>query len=254
MRMAAKTLRAKANPKSLRPVPSSKRRDTVHKEVLNRLRHALMVGMLVPGQVISIRKLAALFGTSAMPVRDALAQLVASKALEEMPNRTLCVPVLSRERIRDLFDARTALETMAASKACARNGKGLAEIMKPINDKIFETIDTKRDFHRALELNNAFHFTLYAGAGSSVLMPLIESLWLQCGPTLFATLATPNVFVARSQHQRILDALRAGDGQSVADALAQEIFATCETLLRGVDDRDAIDASPLSRLPITLRA
>jgi DNA-binding GntR family transcriptional regulator len=240
------------------PQPASspgRRRGTVQNEVLQRLRHALMVGMLIPGQVISIRKLAALFGTSAMPVRDALSQLVAANALEEMPNRSLCVPILSRDRIRDLFEARAALETLAASRACTRDGKRLADIMTPINDEIVETIDTKRDFYHALELNNAFHFALYAGAGSNVLMPLIESLWLQCGPTLFATLATPNVFVSRSQHQRIIDGLREGDAQGVSDALAQEISATCETLLRGVDHRDDASAiSPLSRLPLTLRS
>ena len=92
-----------------------------------------MVGMLIPGQVISIRKLAALFGTSAMPVRDALSQLVAANALEEMPNRSLCVPILSRDRIRDLFEARAALETLAASRACTRDGKRLADIIPCVN-------------------------------------------------------------------------------------------------------------------------
>jgi DNA-binding GntR family transcriptional regulator len=235
-------------------LPSQRPWGTVQNEVLKRLRHALMVGMLIPGQVVSIRKLAALFGTSAMPVRDALAQLVAANALEEMPNRSLCVPILSRGRVHDLFEARAALESMAAKKACFREGKRLAAMMAPINDKLIEAIDNKRDFHRALELNNAFHFKLYSGADSAVLLPLIESLWLQCGPTLFETLSTPNVFVSRTQHQRIIDGLKVGDAQRVAEAVAREISGVRDTVLLRMDEKESVEASPFSRLPRTLRA
>ena len=75
----------------------------------------------MPGQVIKIRQFAAIFDTSAMPVRDAISQLVAANALEEMPNGSVRVPVLSPQRLQEIFELRCLLECRAARAAC-RNG------------------------------------------------------------------------------------------------------------------------------------
>ena len=210
--------------------------ETMQAQVLSRLRHGLMEGALLPGQPISIRKFAAAFGTSAMPVRDAVAQLVAANALQELPNRTVCVPILSRGRIRELFEVRALLETRAAREACARATpefvETLAQLNRPVDQESLRSVETKHD---VLRRNWRFHFTLYSGACSEILMPLIESLWLQCGPTLYLTLETGNAAIAQAQHRRIVYGLARGDADLVADALEREIRATGETLLASYD-------------------
>lgn len=204
--------------------------------VLNRLRDGLMEGSLLPGQTISIRKFAALFGTSPMPVRDALAQLVASNALQELPNRSVCVPVLSRARIEELFEVRALLETRAARAACARaTPEFVAELAALNRTTPPESMRKAETKHEVLRRNRRFHFKLYEGAGSEILMPLIESLWLQCGPTLFLTLETGNAAVAHEQHLRIVDGLSRGDADAVGTALEREIRNTGATLLASYD-------------------
>jgi DNA-binding GntR family transcriptional regulator len=208
------------------------RSGTIQAQVLDRLRDGLMEGALLPGQPISIRKFAAALGTSPMPVRDAVAQLVAANALQEMPNRTVCVPILSRARIAELFEVRALLETRAARAACARATPefvaGLAALNRPVDSESLRSAVTKLD---VLRRNRTFHFTLYRWAASEILMPLIESLWMQCGPTLYLTLETGNAAMAQAQHRRIVEGLERGDADAVAAALEHEIRATGETLL-----------------------
>ena len=75
-------------------------RETVQERVYCALRDQLMRGGFEPGQKLKIAELAAAFGTSAMPVRDALNRLTVERALETLPSRTVRVPALSKTRCR----------------------------------------------------------------------------------------------------------------------------------------------------------
>ena len=70
-------------------------RETVQERVYLALRDQLMRGGFEPGQKLKIAELAEAFGTSAMPVREALNRLTVERALETLPSRTVCVPALS---------------------------------------------------------------------------------------------------------------------------------------------------------------
>jgi len=91
-------------------VPPAKRvRGQVQNEVFERLRRGLMVGAFMPGQVMSLRKLATGFGTSPMPIREALTRLVVVNALEETANGSVCVPLLTPHKLAELFAVRELL-------------------------------------------------------------------------------------------------------------------------------------------------
>src|SRR5258708_40121420 len=65
---------------------------SLHDDIYAALRQALIIGDLVPGQAFSIRSLAERFGTSLIPVRDALKRLVAEHAPTMLPNPPRCLP------------------------------------------------------------------------------------------------------------------------------------------------------------------
>src|ERR1700722_5983222 len=94
-------------------------RETVQERVYGVLRDRLMRGGFEPGQKLKIADLASALGTSAMPVREALNRLAAERAIESMPNRSVRVPSLSRESLRDLMEARFAIEGLAVARAAA---------------------------------------------------------------------------------------------------------------------------------------
>src|SRR5882762_4954790 len=83
---------------------------SLHDEIYAAIRHALITGELVPSQAFSMRALADEFGTSLIPVRDALKRLVAERGLAVLPNRTVCVPRMARERFQELLQVRLSLE------------------------------------------------------------------------------------------------------------------------------------------------
>jgi GntR family colanic acid and biofilm gene transcriptional regulator len=77
------------------------------------MRSALANGELLPGQKLSARTLIDRLGVSQTPVREAMLQLVAERALAMNRNKSVTVPVLTAEMYIDLRDMRVALEGLA---------------------------------------------------------------------------------------------------------------------------------------------
>lgn len=212
-------------------IQAKRPRREVQDAVVEKLRKGLMVGAFVPGQVMSLRKLALSLGTSPMPVREAFKQLVAANALEELPNHSVRVPRLPAERIAELFKVREVVEGMAAKEACVNMTPDLIQMLDSINRQLIAAI-AGRDILDCLAQNQNFHFTLYQAANSATLMPLIESLWLQCGPTMYFSLLSPAMPWDASAHAEILRGLRAKKPGLVQRALAQDMRTTAKNLVR----------------------
>lgn len=205
-------------------------RGRLRNQVLERIRVGLMAGAFAPGQMMSLRKLAAGLGTSPMPVREALKQLVAANALEELPNHSVRVPRLSQARLAELFRVREVVEGLAAADACAKASSAVIDRLEGINDQLIGAI-SRRNVVGCLAANQKFHFTLYRAAESQTLMPLIESLWLQCGPTLYLSLLLPAMPWDASEHAEILTGLRARKPAVVRRALARDMRSTARSIL-----------------------
>jgi DNA-binding GntR family transcriptional regulator len=236
------------------PVSGTKlRRGQVQDEVLAKIRHGLMVGAFVPGQVMSLRKLAAHLGTSPMPVREALSQLVAANVLESLPNRSIRVPRLSAARLQEVTDVRIAIEGMATKAACGKATPRLIDELERLNRTLIQAI-ARRSIVQCLSTNQEFHFTLYEAAQSEVLMPLIEALWLQCGPTMYFSLLSPDMPWDASAHTEILSALRSGDCRQAERAMARDIRTTAKNLMSGpsITRSNGPLASPLDGLTLYL--
>src|SRR5262249_12932841 len=79
-----------------------------------------MAGRFQPGERLNIRALAAMLGTSARPIREALSRLAADGAVEMVPNQSVRVPLFDRERFEELKLIRMAVEGLAAEQAATR--------------------------------------------------------------------------------------------------------------------------------------
>lgn len=208
-----------------------RRRGELQDRVVDQLRHGLMIGAFVPGQTISLRRLADDLGTSSMPVREAINQLVAANALEMLPNRTVCVPRMTPARFEELSRVRQALEGMAAEMACRHATPQLAKRLDKINGELQRAI-RERSIVQCLAKNQEFHFTLYEAAKSEVLLPLIEPLWLMAGPIMYFSLISPDMPWDASAHNDVLDALKARDAAAARRAIERDIRNTATYLLK----------------------
>ena len=106
------------------PTLSRVEKSTLQALAYVQLRDAIMLGMLVPGQAITIRSLAAAIGTSHIPVREALMRLAAERAISVLPNGSVSVPVMSRARFEDLRRTRLLVEGHAVELAAPRLTEG----------------------------------------------------------------------------------------------------------------------------------
>lgn len=206
-------------------------RETLQTKVYTELRRAIMGGTFVPGETVTLRRLAEIFGTSIMPVRDAVTRLIGERALIMMPNRTVIVPQMTRRRFEDLAKARALLEQQVARMAAARmTDKQLAGAIRQ-NDRIIAALKN-RDWHAALMANRDFHFEIYEHVGSDVFSHLIESLWLQVGPFLVFSMKEPAVRWTTVHHLEVIAALKARNAGAAAKAIAADINETARHLLK----------------------
>lgn len=195
---------------------------TLQERVYRQLRETIMLGRFRPGEAMTIRGLAEDLGTSMMPIREALRRLVAERALELLPNRRVAVPEMTPDRYQELTEARVALEVLAARRAFPATDFALADRLEQIDLAQDEAIEAA-DWALYQERNRAFHFELYARAPGHILMPLIESLWLQLGPILYLTRESLGTTYLEDRHKEAVAAIRGRDEEVLALAIEQDI-------------------------------
>jgi DNA-binding GntR family transcriptional regulator len=210
-------------------------RVTVQDGVYQQLRHALMVGSFDPAQVLTIASLAEAFGTSNMPVREALRRLAAENALEISQNGSACVPVVTRARLDDLCRARVAVEGLAAELGAPRlTATDIATLQQITADQ--QTIGRNGSIYELIAKNQQFHFTIYRASGSDVLFQLIETLWLRFGPYMrllsnhVAPLMRAGAMEPSGRHIAIIAALKDRDFARAREEVVADITTTQETL------------------------
>jgi len=208
---------------------------TTHEDVYARLKRAIMSANYVPGERLVVAKLEKVFGTSAMPIREALRRLVAEQALQNNPNRGVEVPQMTASRLMDLRRVRCEIEGKAAEWAALTITQPelarLQEIQADMNR--MAASDSAGGY---LDLNLDFHFTIYKAARSPLLMPIIESLWMQVGPCLNTMRGEATLGLGMDHHEAMIAALHKGDGTAARAALQEDISEAADIILRLLQD------------------
>ena len=102
--------------------------------VRDELQHAILEGVLRPGERLRAEALAQRFGTSRTPVREALLQLEAQGLVEVEPNRGAVVRAFDSADLLDLYELRALLEPAAAARAATRIGDDEIAQLKALTD------------------------------------------------------------------------------------------------------------------------
>lgn len=210
------------------------RRRNLHEAAYERLRQALMDGHFQPGQTFTIRALAEVFGTSPMPVRDALKRLVAERALELTPNRSVVLPVMTRARFQEILEIRLSIESMITQRAAARIAPAVIEVMAGDHAQMCRAAEAGHA-GEYLAANRRFHFRLYECAEAPVMLAIIQSMWLQIGPHLNHIFSLPERVSTTTQvdhhHTDLLRALRRQDGNAAAKAVWNDLSDAADSIL-----------------------
>lgn len=218
------------------PIPRGPERKlapkTVHQAVAEDLRDAILRGRLAGGARLNQVDIASGYGVSPIPVREALRQLESEGLVKSAPHRGAVVASLSQEELRDLYDMRIALESLATRLAISQAQAGdFAKL-----ESLYSRMSNERYPSRWLDLNFEFHRALYAPCNRPHLITLIDTL--RRNTERYLRVAAKNadrLLAGHVEHRRILQAYRERDASAATTLLQEHLHNTLKSLISLLD-------------------
>jgi DNA-binding GntR family transcriptional regulator len=151
--------------------------------------------------------------------------------LQNNPNRGVEVPQMTPGRLMELRRVRCEIEGKAAEWAALTISKAELKHLEEVQ-AVMNRAAASGAAEGYLDLNLDFHFTIYKAARSPLLLPIIESLWMQVGPCLNTMRGEATLGLGMDHHEAMIAALRKGDGNAARDALQEDISEAADIILR----------------------
>jgi DNA-binding GntR family transcriptional regulator len=188
-------------------------RKSASDQVLKILKDAIVRGVLPAGEVLRQDEIAARFGVSKIPVREALKRLEAEGLVSFTQNRGAVVAALSVEEIEEYMEIRAMLEEKAARLSAPR----ISDASLARADQVLARYAADPDISHWGELNWEFHSTLYADAQRPTLLAFIRSIHDKVERYVRYLLSHPAEMPnTQREHRAILDAFRRRDPDAAA--------------------------------------
>ena len=175
-------------------------------------------GELSPGERIMEETLAKEFGISAIPVREAIRELVVMGMLEYERNRGAWVRKVSLAETIDALKVRAALESLAAQTAVAGLQGQCAKLKQVVREIVAAAC--KRDFVAFQQQNQRFHRMVVEASGNGVLLRLWDSLAFEVRTRfVLEYLTSVDPVALAEEHEAVADAIEQGQTRKAASLL-----------------------------------
>jgi DNA-binding GntR family transcriptional regulator len=202
--------------------PKSTDTGLAHDRVYRTLRNQVMFGELPPGKPLTLRGIGQMFDVSMTPAREAVRRLVAEGAFTLSASGRVSTPEIGIDRIEELASIRALLEGELARRALPRAHPALIDRLRLINSTVDEMI-AKQDASGYIRSNLEFHRTLYLRAQAPAMLAMVETVWLQLGPTMRQLYSKMRFGGRLGHHRAILKALSDGDEQALQSAIGNDV-------------------------------
>ena len=200
--------------------------------IAEQLRRDILHGLVVGGSRMRQDAVASRFGVSQNTAREAFRQLEAEGFLRSEPRRGVSVVPLTAGEAREITELRVLLEVQALNWALeafdvARLGRA---------ETILRQLDEARTVDAIIDLNAAFHRTLYEPAGRERALALIETLRLNFERYLRLTWQeTEHHRRSQEQHRELLHACYRGDRARAGSLLHDHIWDTGKIMIENLE-------------------
>lgn len=201
--------------------------------VLSSLREAILTAALPPGTRLRQEKLAELFGTSRIPVREALRALEYEGLVESFPRRGFTVTELDADDIEDVYDLRILLESHAVRSAVPL----ITDEDLQVLEEMYAKMVAAGSGDERLAAREHFYSRLYSITGRPRLVGLISRLRQE----IARSLRWPTLQHAPEHHERFFEAIRSGDADGAAAQLASHYRRVAILIRRYLRDASARD-------------
>lgn len=198
-----------------------KKRSEVLREAIEEM---IAVGKLPPGHHLDETELAAEFGVSRTPIREALIQLASMGIVVIRPRRGAIVAEIGPQQLIEMFEVMAELEAMCARLAARRMNPAEHATLKASHLACTEArnnADSDAYFYK----NEEFHQQIYIGSQNTFLEEQARVLQRRLRPYRRLQLRVRNrVKASFDEHGAVVDAIIEGKGELAAELLRQHIM------------------------------
>ena len=208
------------------------KRTGLHEQAAEQLRDMIVHGRLLPGAPLIEGELSDALGISRTPLREALKLLAQQGLVELRANRSASVRAMRAEQITELFEALAGIERLAAEHAAVRITPAELEELAGLQETIV------RD-HRAgqrepyFAANRRIHRLIVEAGRNTALADIHATLLDRAEQVRFIALRLEDRWEQSIvEHQEILDAITARDGERAGRLLGAHVGHTADTVAR----------------------
>lgn len=206
---------------------------TAQELVLASVRKAILSGVLGPGARLRQEELAETFGTSRIPVREALRALEYEGLVTSEPHRGFTVTALDADDVEEVYDLRILLESEAVRLALPLLTDDDLEDL----EILFVTMQAAETPNDQLAAREQFYLRLYSVTGRPRLVGLIMRLRQEVARVLrWATIQHSS-----SIHEHFFEAVRVGDADRAVAHLSGHYRRVAVLIRRYIKEAEARD-------------
>lgn len=187
--------------------------------VYNKLKEMILENELKPGEKLLQEKLAARLGVSRTPLLKALQMLEYDFLVESIPRRGMFVKKLSAAEMRDIYDVREGIETVAVRLVAERRDEKQLRQLKTIWKPFSESPPIDAEKYR--KADDKFHALLLEFSGNKMLQKIYSHSLVQLRVEQMGLMRPPEETI--SEHLAILNAIEQGDGQLAVHELRNHL-------------------------------
>lgn len=207
-------------------------------QLIVRFRDRILAGTYAPGSALRQDTLASEFGTSKIPVREALVQLQSEGLVDIFPNRGFQVRRLTTAELDEVFSLRMQIEPAAvavgAKLATAEDRAAARTALEQLNAAL-----AAEEFSSSGQLNRTFHLLLIVPRLQPVAADILSRLHTLAQRYVQAHLRPEGrVKRATREHAALLRAWSLGKSKQVCALIHAHIKSTRDDLARVVAERD----------------
>ena len=193
--------------------------------IYNYLKESVLSGVFAPGEQITESKIAAQFGSSRTPVRDAFRKLADDGLLFINPNKSVEVARYDKKTIGQLGIMRLQLDILSAKLAIHYGSNSDFLKMKDIATQCYEA-ELKGEHIKAIALDADFHIALSKTSKNIFLNDMSSAIWLR---TQYILAHEEDIFAGYDEriklHFSIVDALMERDEAKTLAIIKEHILA-----------------------------
>jgi DNA-binding GntR family transcriptional regulator len=200
-------------------------------QIVSWVRDRIRQGRLVPGQRLVEADIVTATGASRGKVREALRRLEAEGLVTIEEFRGASVKKLGPDEVRQIYEARMALEGLAAAECARRADAPLRSRLRAVQREL-DGVEHAANHDRFAKLNEAWHGLIIAGSGNEYIAQFLTRLTVPIYRLIFATFYTAErIAAANADHRVITKAIVEGRAADAERAMRTHIENGRDALL-----------------------